>query len=136
MTIKLLLVEDDRVDQLAFERMVAREDLPYEYQIAGSAREARELLANQTFDVVLLDYLLGDATGFEILPGISEQTPVIFTTGAGDVFLGAMTYAMIHDWPFERSMRFANTAAALSCRDVGGRGPIPEIAAVEAAMEG
>ena len=84
MTIKLLLVEDDRVDQLAFERMVAREDLPYEYQIAGSAREARELLANQTFDVVLLDYLLGDATGFEILPGISEQTPVIFTTGAGD----------------------------------------------------
>ncbi|MGM0556324.1 MAG: carbohydrate kinase family protein [Myxococcota bacterium] len=61
---------------------------------------------------------------------------VFDTTGAGDVFLGAMTYAMIHDFEFERAMRFANTAAALSCVDIGGRGPIPEIAAVEAAMEG
>lgn len=59
---------------------------------------------------------------------------VFDTTGAGDVFLGAMTYAMLNDWEFERSMRFANTAAALSCMDIGGRGPIPEIAEVEDAM--
>jgi sugar/nucleoside kinase (ribokinase family) len=66
----------------------------------------------------------------------SHEVDVYDTTGAGDVFLGAMTYAMIHDLPFERSLRFANTAAALSCVDVGGRGPIPAISAVEAALEG
>lgn len=65
----------------------------------------------------------------------SHRVDVLDTTGAGDVFLGAMTYAMIRDWPFEHAMRFANTAAALSCVDIGGRGPIPEIAAVEAAMD-
>lgn len=60
---------------------------------------------------------------------------VVDSTGAGDVFFGALTYAMIQDWEFAHSMKFANTAAALSCKGIGGRGPIPEVAEVNETME-
>lgn len=33
---RILLVEDDKVDQSAFERLVQTEELPYDYVIAGS----------------------------------------------------------------------------------------------------
>ncbi len=35
-TIRLLLLEDDKVDQMAFERFAGSESLPYDYTIAGS----------------------------------------------------------------------------------------------------
>ena len=40
----ILLVEDDRVDQLAFKRFVDREALNYDYEIVSSFREAKKLL--------------------------------------------------------------------------------------------
>ena len=42
---RILLVEDDHIDRMAFERFVRREDLPYDYVTAGSVAEAREALA-------------------------------------------------------------------------------------------
>ncbi len=39
--IKVLFVEDNRFDQMAFERLVKLDDLPYDYKIAKSITEAR-----------------------------------------------------------------------------------------------
>ncbi|MCP3962039.1 MAG: EAL domain-containing protein [bacterium] len=81
--LRLLLVEDDTVDRMAFERFVKRRGLDYDVTVARSADEARELLDRESFDIVLTDYHLGDGTGVEVLelePGI----PVIVITGAGD----------------------------------------------------
>lgn len=80
---KILLIEDDKLDQLAFERLVKSEKLPYDYKVAGAIAEAKKLLSTDVFDVVFLDYHLGDGTAFDILSQITE-TPVIFTTGGGD----------------------------------------------------
>jgi len=38
---KILLVEDDKTDQMAFERFVKGEKLPYDYVIAGSVSEGK-----------------------------------------------------------------------------------------------
>ncbi len=81
--IRLLLVEDDKVDQMAFERFVSREDLPYDYTIAGSVAEGKEILKSINFDVIISDYLLGDGTSFELFDQFKD-IPVIVTTGSGD----------------------------------------------------
>jgi PAS domain S-box-containing protein len=79
---KILLVEDDRLDQMAFKRMVKEENLPYDYIIAGSVAQARQIIGGERFDLVFIDYLLGDGTAFDILDSIVD-TPAVFTTGMG-----------------------------------------------------
>ncbi len=80
---RILYVEDDRVDQMAFKRLVRDQELNYDYVIAGSIAEAKEVLAVSQFDVVLTDYFLGDGTAFDIIDLVKE-TPIIFATGTGD----------------------------------------------------
>ncbi|GEM_PF-6595884 len=46
--IRILLVEGDRVDQMAFERLVKDENLSYDYDIAGSVSEARRILDSES----------------------------------------------------------------------------------------
>ena len=81
--IKLLLIEDDLIDQMAFKRMVQRKQLPYEYDMVGSVAAAKSILLEKIYDVVITDYNLGDGTAFDIFEFIVD-TPFIFTTGAGD----------------------------------------------------
>ena len=84
-SLKVLLVEDDRVDQMAFQRAVSEQDLPYQYMVAGSIKEAQEILMNQDVDVVISDFSLGDGNLFDILEMIvGRNIPLIVTTGTGD----------------------------------------------------
>ncbi|MHC4475262.1 MAG: PAS domain-containing protein [Planctomycetota bacterium] len=80
---RILLVEDDKLDQMAFVRAVRDQNLPYDCTIAGSAAEASEILDSQHFDIILTDYELGDGTGLDILNRVKD-TPVVLVTGAGD----------------------------------------------------
>ncbi|MDH5397375.1 MAG: PAS domain S-box protein [Cyclobacteriaceae bacterium] len=79
----VLLIEDNKVDQLAFKRMVKTEGNLYDYQIAGSVAEGHKILQDHDFDVVITDYYLGDGTAFDIISDIKD-TPIIFMTGSGD----------------------------------------------------
>ncbi|KPJ66799.1 MAG: hypothetical protein AMJ43_06895 [Coxiella sp. DG_40] len=80
---RILVIEDDKLDQMAFERLVESENLPYDYTIAGSISEAQSILSSEQFDVIISDYSLGDGTGFDILKSV-KNTPVILVTGAGN----------------------------------------------------
>lgn len=82
-TIRVLLIEDDIIDQMAFKRLVSEKELPYKYSLAGSVKKAREILTDHAFDIVITDYLLGDGTAFDVFDYIID-TPFIFTTGGGD----------------------------------------------------
>ena len=53
--LKILLVEDDKIDQLAFERFVTRANLPYDYVLAGSVSQAKKVLTTTHFDAALVD---------------------------------------------------------------------------------
>jgi sugar/nucleoside kinase (ribokinase family) len=64
-------------------------------------------------------YAADERTGETVwVPGL--PSPAIDPTGAGDVFLAALVLGTLRDWPLQRRIRFANLAAALSVRDLGG----------------
>ena len=79
---RVLLVEDDEVDRMAFERMVRRENLPYRLRCAAGLEEAHQWLERERFDVVLTDFHLGDGSGLELLR-LGLDVPVVVITGAG-----------------------------------------------------
>lgn len=81
--IKLLLVEDDLVDQMAFKRLVKMEKLGYDYQIAGSISEALKILPANEFELVVSDFWLGDGTAFDLCD-LQLDLPIIIITGSGD----------------------------------------------------
>jgi PAS domain S-box-containing protein len=80
---RVLLAEDDVIDQLAFKRAVRDMESPYEYDVAGSVAEARAFLAKKQYDAVITDYALGDGTAFDVVE-LAHGIPLVFTTGAGD----------------------------------------------------
>ena len=80
---KVLVIEDDEVDQMAFRRFVKENNNPYDYTIAGSVAEAKTAFDSGRFDLVISDYLLGDGTAFDIFD-LKIDVPIIVTTGSGD----------------------------------------------------
>jgi len=82
-TISILLVEDDRVDQMAFRRMFEEFCTNCTWRLATTIAEAKELLERERFDVVVTDYMLGDGTGLDVFPHVNGA-PVIVITGSGD----------------------------------------------------
>ncbi len=89
---RILLVDDDDIDREAIERYLFKEKFLCTIEHAESKAIALDLLQKNAYDIVLLDYNLGDGTGLEILPKIHD-IPVIFVTGSGseDVAVKAMS---------------------------------------------
>lgn len=96
--------------------------LPRDQQL-GRLRELGPELVAITAGEEGCDYLAGDALGRQ--PAFS--VPVVDTTGAGDVFHGAIAYALARGWPAAQAVEFASAAAALSCRALGGRTAAPTL---------
>lgn len=63
------------------------------------------------------------------------RVDVVDTTGAGDAFMGGLSYALLQGWDDERAGRFANACAALCCTRVGARA-MAGLAEVHRALEG
>jgi PAS domain S-box-containing protein len=79
----ILLVDDDLIDRMAFERYAKKHNFPYDYMLAGSVDEASKILERERFDAVILDYMLGDGTAFDLFDQLSD-VPFILVTGLGD----------------------------------------------------
>ncbi len=63
----LLFVEDDVIDQIAFERFAQRTTFPYAYVLVSSVQEAKEQTRDGGyFDAAVIDYLLKDGTAFDL----------------------------------------------------------------------
>ncbi|HEO65856.1 MAG TPA: PAS domain S-box protein, partial [Spirochaetes bacterium] len=80
---RVLLIEDSKIDQMAFIRYVEKDNLPYDYAIAASTKEATISLKTKAFDVIVMDYELRDGTSLQLFELI-ENTPVIVVTGSGN----------------------------------------------------
>jgi len=57
-------------------------------------------------------------------PGYAVE--VVDTTGAGDVFHGALGLSLAQQMPSSEAVRFASAVAALKCTKPGGRAGIPD----------
>ncbi len=80
---KILLIEDNKLDQMAFKRFVDSNAIPYDCTIVGSVAESKDVLSTGQFDIIIADHSLGDGTALDILQS-AGNTPVIVVTGAGD----------------------------------------------------
>jgi sugar/nucleoside kinase (ribokinase family) len=67
----------------------------------------------------------------QILYAKGVKMKAVDTTGAGDVFHAGFIYGLLQNWEVEEILRFANTTAALKCRDLGGRKGIPTLEVVQ-----
>ncbi len=81
---RVLVVEDDPVQRDAVERLLGSSQV--EIVGVGTAAECLDALARQTFDCMVLDLTLPDASGFSLLKTLSEDgdrafPPVIVYTG-------------------------------------------------------
>lgn len=63
----------------------------------------------------------------EILYVEGLKIKAVDTTGAGDVFHAGFIYGLLQNWDLKEILRFANAAAALKCREIGGRKGIPTL---------
>ena len=59
------------------------------------------------------------------VPGFAVSA--VDTTGAGDVFRGGFIHGVLSGWPLERTLRFANAAAAISCTRLGAMNGVPSL---------
>ncbi len=59
----------------------------------------------------------------------------IDTTGAGDVFHAGFIYGLLRNWDAREILRFANAAAALKCRELGGRKGIPSLQEIQRLLD-
>ena len=63
------------------------------------------------------------------------KVKAVDTTGCGDVFHGAFLFGLLQKWDLRETIRFASAAAALKCREIGGRTAIPDLREVEGFLE-
>jgi len=80
---KILIIEDDLIDQMAIVRMLKQQNWNYQHSIAKSIEEAKTQLAETTFDLVVSDHNLADGTTFDLLEDL-KNTPFILITGNED----------------------------------------------------
>ena len=87
MPIKILLIEDDpSIAELVSYNLEAE---GFEVATAASAEDGQLLLSEQSFDIVVLDWMLPDMSGIDLLARIrrssqSSGLPVLMLTARGD----------------------------------------------------
>lgn len=112
---KILIVEDDASIREHLKEFLEKEG--YQTQTAKSTASAMSLLSCCSFDLILLDVMLGDGSGYSLCSAIQSawDTPVIFLTAMGDEYsvvtgfqLGADDYIVKPFRPRELLSRIQN----------------------------
>jgi len=122
-TIKVLLVEDDDFDVLAFKRAVKKGGLNYDIRVSQTANEVLELVQKEYFTCVFLDYLLPGNDGLSVLKKIRAKgvkVPVVVVTSQGNEKIavemmknGALDYITKEEITTERISSLVHTANLL-----------------------
>lgn len=87
MTDKVLFVDDDPAICKLLEKVMRSNEL--NATIARSGAEALSIIKNHTFDIILMDIMLGDMEGFEVIKRIRSQgisTPIMVVSGRNEDF--------------------------------------------------
>lgn len=92
---QVLVIEDNPDDALIMER--ALRPLGYQVTFADNGAEGVKQAGERQFDLVVLDYKLGDMAGTEVLLKIRERRsdlPVVMASGMGSHFIVARAIAL------------------------------------------
>ncbi|MCF8083750.1 MAG: response regulator [Deltaproteobacteria bacterium] len=86
--IKILLVEDDEDDQILFQNIL--HEIPnyrFDVGVASSYDQAVQRLSNNPYDLMFIDFFLGEKNGLDLLQEMNEMglaIPAIMLTGKGN----------------------------------------------------
>ncbi|MCJ7692956.1 MAG: ATP-binding protein [Sedimentisphaerales bacterium] len=120
--IKVLLVEDDAVDRMAIEKVLAKcpQSIEFAADSAPTLSEAIECLNKAEYDVILLDLMLPDSDGINTVQNIHNTNPyipIVVLTGLNDeqmglsaIKAGAMDYLVkqqVSDNMLARTIRYS-----------------------------
>jgi CheY-like chemotaxis protein len=82
---RLLIVDDDKIHRVIYSSLAVK--MNYLVDLADSPRSADEALRAQRYDCVILDLMLGEDSGMDVLALMSrlaEKPRVMLVTGASD----------------------------------------------------
>lgn len=66
-TIRLLLIDDDELDRMMVVRALKQSKIQFEIHQSASAIEGLKMVAAERYDAILLDYMLPDMDGIDVL---------------------------------------------------------------------
>lgn len=125
---KILVVEDEPTMQAGLKDNLEFEG--YDVHVAANGKAGLDALINNSYDLVVLDVMLPQMSGFDVLKKAREKgiaTPVIMLTAKGEEIdkvlgleLGADDYMTK---PFGLRELIARVKAVLRRYDAGGQGP-------------
>ena len=86
-TTRILIVDDEPIGRLALKTLLAQEG--YDLDLACNGQEAIQLAQDKTPDLVLLDVVLPDISGFDVCKHLrshpeTAHTPIIMITSLDD----------------------------------------------------
>ena len=114
---------------------ILAEEVPQ--RLTGLSETPAALAALRSLHAGLLCVTLGARGAAALDGGRFVQVPAVpvtavDTTAAGDIFRAGVIYGLLHRWPTERLLTFANAAAAVSCTRPGAMSSVPTLAEVMA----
>lgn len=84
----ILVIEDDDVDREKILRLLQKSDITLKIFESSSAKDAVNILKNEEFSCVIVDYHLPDALGSDLIDAIHQHkhnpTPIIMISGNSD----------------------------------------------------
>jgi two-component system LytT family response regulator len=95
---RCLIVDDDPLVCDLLEYFCSKMDMVIEVTISNSGFESVNLIHQNYFDFILLDYDLPDITGKEILSIIEKKTPVVMITSNKDFGYESYNYEQVADY--------------------------------------
>jgi DNA-binding response OmpR family regulator len=82
---RLLIIDDDRMHRAIYSSIANK--MNFAVELASAPAEAFEALRAKPFDIVILDLMLGEESGAEVLAlmsSLSQKPRVLLVTGASD----------------------------------------------------
>lgn len=87
LTLKLFLVDDDDFDAIAFDRALKKSGINYTLRNCNQATKALEIIQEDEFDLVFLDYQMPGTDGLALLKrfkALGVLSPIAILTSQGD----------------------------------------------------
>jgi len=88
MKYKILIIDDEKIVRNSLKRMLSSDE--WDITTSQGISEARELLNDSRYDLVIVDYKLDDGNGMEIIEYVNEvypEIPTIMLTAYGNISL-------------------------------------------------
>lgn len=85
--LNILLIEDDEVDQLTFERLFKKVSTQVNFKIESDLSSAHDFIKNEAVDLIFCDFNLPDGNALDFLNHTKNQRhfEIVVMTGLGDI---------------------------------------------------